>query len=51
MREQGAMKKMPQLLALSCLLASVSTFAQQLQQASYEEGQAQRGELLYQQNW
>ena len=50
MREQGAMKKMPQLLALSCLLASVSTFAQQLQQASYEEGQAQRGELLYQQN-
>ena len=50
MREQGAMKKMPQLLALSCLLASGSTFAQQLQQASYEEGQAQRGELLYQQN-
>jgi len=50
MREQGAMKKMPQLLALSCLLASGSTIAQQLQQASYEEGQAQRGELLYQQN-
>jgi alcohol dehydrogenase (cytochrome c) len=50
MREQGAMKKMPQLLALSCLLASGSTFAQQLQQASFDEGQAQRGELLYQQN-
>jgi alcohol dehydrogenase (cytochrome c) len=50
MREQGAMKKMPQLLALSCLLASGSTLAQQLQQANFEEGQAQRGELLYQQN-
>jgi alcohol dehydrogenase (cytochrome c) len=50
MREQGAMKKIPQLLALSCLLASGSTLAQQLQQANFEAGQAQRGELLYQQN-
>ena len=50
MREQGAMNTMPQLLALTCLLASGSTLAQQLQQANYEEGQAQRGELLYQQN-
>ncbi|MDA0280832.1 MAG: PQQ-binding-like beta-propeller repeat protein [Proteobacteria bacterium] len=44
------MKKIPQLLALSCLLASGSTLAQQLQQANFEAGQAQRGELLYQQN-
>ena len=41
---------MPQLLALTCLLASGSTLAQQLQQANYEEGQAERGELLYKQN-
>ena len=50
MREQSAMNTMPQLLALTCLLASGSTLAQQLQQANYEEGQAERGELLYQQN-
>lgn len=50
MREQGAMNTMPQLLALTFLLASGSTLAQQLQQANYEEGQAERGELLYQQN-
>ena len=50
MIEQGAMNTMPQLLALTFLLASGSTLAQQLQQANYEEGQAERGELLYQQN-
>jgi alcohol dehydrogenase (cytochrome c) len=50
MREQSAMNTMPQLLALTCLLASGSTLAQQLQQANYEEGQAERGELLYQKN-
>ncbi len=50
MREQVAMKKMPQLLALACMLASASTLAQELQQANFEEGQAERGELLYQQN-
>ena len=50
MREQSAMNTMPQLLALTCLLASGSTLAQQLQQANYEEGQAERGELLYKQN-
>jgi alcohol dehydrogenase (cytochrome c) len=50
MREQSAMNTIPQLLALTCLLASGSTLAQQLQQANYEEGQAERGELLYKQN-
>ena len=50
MREQSAMNTMPQLLALTCLLASGSTLAQKLQQANYEEGQAERGELLYKQN-
>ena len=50
MREQSAMNTIPQLLALTCLLASGSTLAQQLQQANYEEGQAERGELLYQKN-
>ena len=50
MREQATMKKLPQLLALACLLASGSTLAQELQQANYEEGQAERGEALYQQN-
>ena len=50
MIEQGAMNTMPQLLALTFLLASGSTLAQQLQQANYEEGQAERGELLYQKN-
>ena len=37
-------------LALVCLLAAGSTLAQELQQASYSENQAERGELLYQQN-
>jgi len=50
MREHGVMNTMPQLLALTCLLASGSTLAQQLQQANYEEGQAEQGELVYQQN-
>ena len=50
MREQCSKIKLPQLLALACLLASGPTLAQELQQANYETAQAERGELLYQQN-
>ena len=50
MREQCSKIKLPQLLALACLLASGPTLAQELQQANYETAQADRGELLYQQN-
>lgn len=50
MREQCSKIKLPQLLALACLLVSGLTLAQELQQANYETAQADRGELLYQQN-
>ncbi len=46
----GTVRKASHLLVLACLLASGSTLAQELQQAGYDEAQAERGEALYQQN-